>query len=85
MKIESDKNYVILNDNIDNTFMEQFKEYPIIENLGYIDLKKKIEFFSSKTIIFKETFYYLKEEEKEKILELIIRQKKNLTNVRFIF
>ncbi len=77
MKIESDKNYVILNDNIDNTFMEQFKEYLIIENLGYIDLKKKIEFFSSKTIIFKETFYYLKEEEKEEILELLIRQKIN--------
>lgn len=77
MKIESDKNYVILNDNIDNAFMEQFKEYPIIENLGYIDLKKKIEFFSSKTIVFRETFYYLKEEEKEEILELLIRQKIN--------
>ncbi len=77
MKIESDKNYVILNDNIDNAFMEQFKEYPIIENLRYIDLKKKIEFFSSKTIIFRETFYYLKKEEKEEILELLIRQKIN--------
>ena len=77
MKIESDKIYVILNDNIDNAFMEQFKEYPIIENLGYIDLKKKIEFFSSKTIVFRETFYYLKEEEKEEILKLLIRQKIN--------
>lgn len=77
MKIESDKNYVILNDNVDNSFMEQFKEFPIIDNLEYIDLKKKLEFFSSKTIIFRETFYYLKEQEKEKIIELLAKQKIN--------
>ena len=65
MNINENRNYVILSNCINNELLDKFKDYPIINNMNYLDLKSKLEFFSSKRIVFNETFYYLKNNEKK--------------------
>ena len=79
MNINENRNYVILSNCINKVLLDKFKDYPIINNMNYLDLKSKLEFFSSKRIVFNETFYYLKNNEKKEILDLLNKQ-----NIKYI-
>lgn len=79
MNINENRNYVILSNCINNELLDKLKDYPIINNMNYLDLKSKLEFFSSKRIVFNETFYYLKSNEKKEILDLLNKQ-----NIKYI-
>ena len=79
MNINEDRNYCILSNSINKVLLDKFKDYPIIGEMNFSDLKSKLEFFSSKRIVFDETFYYLRNEEKQTILELLNKQ-----NIKYI-
>lgn len=79
MNINESKNYSILSNSIDKILLDKFKDYPIISKINFVDLKSKLEFFSSKRVVFNETFYYLKDSEKKDILDLLNKQ-----NIKYI-
>ena len=74
MNINEDKNYVILSNQINKVLLDKYKDYPIIDKMNFNDLVSKLEFFSSKRIVFTETFYYLRNTEKQVILDLLDKQ-----------
>ena len=74
MNINESKNYCILSNSINKVLLDKFKNYPIISKMNFSDLKSKLEFFSSKRIVFNETFYYLKNTQKKEILDLLNKQ-----------
>ena len=74
MNINEDKNYVILSNQINKVLLDKYKDYPIIDKMNFNDLVSKLEFFSSKRIVFNETFYYLRNTEKQVILDLLDKQ-----------
>lgn len=79
MNINESKNYCILSNAINKELLDKFKDYPIISKMNFSDLKSKLEFFSSKRIVFNETFYYLKNTQKKEILDLLNKQ-----NIKYI-
>ena len=79
MNINESKNYCILSNSINKVLLDKFKNYPIISKMNFSDLKSKLEFFSSKRIVFNETFYYLKNTQKKEILDLLNKQ-----NIKYI-
>ena len=79
MNINESKNYCILSNAINKELLDKFKDYPIISKMNFSDLKSKLEFFSSKRIVFNETFYYLNNSEKKEILDLLNKQ-----NIKYI-
>ena len=79
MKIDDDLNYTILSNNINRKFLMQFSEYPIIDELKFSELKNKIEFHTSKRIVFNNSLYLLKDNEKEEIFDLLKKQ-----NIKYI-
>ena len=79
MNINESKNYCILSNSINKVLLDKFKDYPIISKMNFSDLKSKLEFFSSKRIVFNETFYYLKNTQKKEILDLLNKQ-----NIKYI-
>ena len=72
-------NYIILANDIDRVFLGKYAEYPIIDNINFNDLKAKLEFNTSKRIVFNNAFYGYREEEKKEILELLKKQ-----NIKFV-
>lgn len=81
MKFSNDLNYVVLANNINNKFLDKFINIPIILNdLTYEELKKKLEFFPSKQVVFYETWYNLRETEVKEIIKLL-----NLQNISYIY
>ena len=79
MKIDDDLNYTILSNNINRKFLMQFSEYPIIDELKFSELKNKIEFHTSKRIVFNNSLYLLRDYEKEEIFDLLKKQ-----NIKYI-
>ena len=79
MNINESKNYCILSNSINKVLLDKFKNYPIISKMNFSDLKSKLEFFSSKRIVFNNAFYGYREEEKKEILELLKKQ-----NIKFV-
>ena len=79
MNINESKNYCILSNSINKLLLDKFKDYPIIGKMNFNDLLSKLEFFSSKRIVFNETFYYLNNSEKKEILDLLNKQ-----NIKYI-
>ena len=79
MKIDDDLNYTILSNNINRKFLMQFSEYPIIDELKFSELKNKIEFHTSKRIVFNNSLYLLRDYEKEEIFHLLKKQ-----NIKYI-
>ena len=52
MNIESNFNYCILSNNINQELLKKFLEYPIIDDsLSFNDLKQKVEFNTSKMVV----------------------------------
>lgn len=75
-------NYTILANNADKGFMSKLGNFPIIEgNFSYEKLKEKLEMFPNKRLIFKNSLYGLKREEKKEIINLLTKQKINFVNV----
>lgn len=75
-------NYTILANNADKGFMSKLGNFPIIEgNFSYEKLKEKLEMFPNKRLIFKNSLYGLKKEEKKEIINLLTKQKINFVNV----
>lgn len=75
MNIESNFNYCILSNNINQEFLKKFFEYPMIDDkLSFNDLKQKIEFNTSKMIVLNDTFYRLNYNEILIIIDLFKKQ-----------
>lgn len=75
-------NYTILVNNANKEFMEQFKEYSIIgSNMSFDELKEKLEMFPSKRVVFNESWYNLRNNEKKVIIELLKKQNINFVNI----
>ena len=81
MKFNNELNYVVLANNVNNKFLEKFINIPIISNnLNFEELKKRLEFFPSKQVVFYETWYNLRKNELQEILALL-----KLQNISFIY
>ena len=75
-------NYTILANNADIVFMSKLGSFPIIEgDFSYEKLKEKLEMFPNKRLIFKNSLYGLKKEEKKEIINLLTKQNINFVNV----
>lgn len=75
-------NYTILANNADKVFMSKLGSFPIIEgDFSYEKLKEKLEMFPNKRLIFKNSLYELKKEEKKEIINLLAKQNINFVNV----
>ncbi len=75
-------NYTILANNADKVFMSKLGSFPIIEgDFSYEKLKEKLEMFPNKRLIFKNSLYGLKKEEKKEIINLLAKQNINFVNV----
>ena len=75
-------NYTILANNADKVFMSKLGSFPIIEgDFSYEKLKEKLEMFPNKRLIFKNSLYGLKKEEKKEIINLLAKQNNNFVNV----
>ena len=75
-------NYTILANKADKGFMSKLGNFPIIEgNFSYEKLKEKLEMFPNKRLIFKNSLYGLKREEKKEIINLLSKQNINFVNV----
>ena len=80
MKIDDKYNYCILSNSIDVSLLNKFIGYPVMDsNMDYETLKNKLEFFTSKQLVFNETLYNLKKFERRSIYELLRKQ-----NIRYI-
>lgn len=82
MMFDDKVNYTILVSNANKEFMEQFKEYSIIgSNMSFDELKEKLEMFPSKRVVFNESWYNLRNNEKKVIIELLKKQNINFVNI----
>ena len=82
MMFDDKVNYTILVNNANKEFMEQFKEYSIIgSNISFDELKEKLEMFPSKRVVFNESWYNLRNNEKKVIIELLKKQNINFVNI----
>lgn len=82
MMFDEGVNYTILANNADKGFMSKLGNFPIIEgNFSYEKLKEKLEMFPNKRLIFKNSLYGLKREEKKEIINLLAKQNINFVNV----
>lgn len=82
MMFDDKVNYTILVNNANKEFMEQFKEYSIIgSNMSFDELKEKLEMFPSKRVVFNESWYNLRNNEKKVIIELLKKQNVNFVNI----
>lgn len=80
MRIKEEYNYVILSNEINRLLLAKFSEYPMIDSdMNYNELKIKLEFHTSKVVVFNNTFYNLRDEEQKEIIDLLKRQ-----NMHFI-
>ena len=68
-------NYTVLSNKIDKTLLDNVKDYEIINEESYENIKDKIEKSLNKKIVFNETFYSLTISEVNKILELMKTRK----------
>lgn len=82
MMFDDKVNYTILVNNANKEFMVQFKEYSIIgSNMSFDELKEKLEMFPSKRVVFNESWYNLRNNEKKVIIELLKKQNINFVNI----
>lgn len=82
MMFDDNVNYTLLVNNANKEFMEQFKEYSIIgSNMSFDELKEKLEMFPSKRVVFNESWYNLRNNEKKVIIELLKKQNINFVNI----
>lgn len=82
MMFDDNVNYTLLVNNANKEFFNQFKEYSIIgSNMSFDELKEKLEMFPSKRVVFNESWYNLRNNEKKVIIELLKKQNINFVNI----
>ena len=74
-------NYCILHNNPDENFINKLGSIPVIKNLEFNKLVERLEFFPNKQVIFNETLYGLKLDEKMEIFKLLKKQNISYINV----
>lgn len=74
-------NYCILHNNPDENFINKLGSIPVVKDLEFNKLIERLEFFPNKQVIFNETLYGLKLDEKMKIFKLLKKQNISYINV----
>jgi len=74
-------NYCILHNNPDENFINKLGSIPVVKDLEFNKLVEKLEFFPNKQVIFNETLYGLKLDEKMEIFKLLKKQNISYVNV----
>lgn len=74
-------NYCILHNNPDENFINKLGSIPVVKDLEFNKLVERLEFFPNKQVIFNETLYGLKLDEKMKIFKLLKKQNISYINV----
>ncbi len=81
MKIDDSKNYCILSNNITDALINKMVGINVIGDLDFDKLMEKLEFFPSKQVIFRETWYNLRKSEIKKVREILNKQGIKYINV----
>lgn len=74
-------NYCILSNNPDENFINKLGSIPVVKDLEFNKLVERLEFFPNKQVIFNETLYGLKLDEKAEIFKLLKKQNISYINV----
>lgn len=74
-------NYCILSNNPDESFINKLGSIPVVKDLEFNKLVERLEFFPNKQVIFNETLYGLKLDEKMEIFTLLKKQNISYINV----
>lgn len=74
-------NYCILHNNPDENFINKLGSIPVVKDLEFNKLVERLEFFPNKQVIFNETLYGLKLNEKMEIFKLLKKQNISYINV----
>lgn len=82
MEFSEGVNYTILVNNANKAFFENFESYKVLDTMdGFDAIKMQVEVFLSKRIVFNEIWYYLSNEEKSELLEILKRRNVSFVNI----
>ncbi len=81
MMFDEKINYCILHNNPDENFINKLGSIPIVKDLEFNKLVERLEFFPNKQVIFNETLFGLKLDEKMEIFKLLKKQNISYINV----
>ena len=82
MEFSEGVNYTILVNNANKAFFENFESYKVLDTMDDFDaIKMQVEVFLSKRIVFNEIWYYLSNEEKSELLEILKRRNVSFVNI----
>ncbi len=81
MMFDEKINYCILHNNPDENFINKLGSIPVVKDLEFNKLVERLEFFPNKQVIFNETLYGLKLDEKLEIFKLLKKQNISYINV----
>lgn len=81
MMFDEKINYCILHNNPDENFINKLSSIPVVKDLEFNKLVERLEFFPNKQVIFNETLYGLKLDEKMEIFKLLKKQNISYINV----
>lgn len=81
MMFDEKINYCILHNNPDENFINKLGSIPVVKDLEFNKLLERLEFFPNKQVIFNETLYGLKLDEKMEIFKLLKKQNISYVNV----
>lgn len=81
MMFDEKINYCILHNNPDENFINKLGSIPFVKDLEFNKLVERLEFFPNKQVIFNETLYGLKLDEKMEIFKLLKKQNISYVNV----
>ena len=81
MEFSDNVNYVILTSNNDKTFISKFSMYQVLNIMEFENLKKALEMFPSKRVVFNESLSILNSSEKKEIFKLLDKQNISYVNV----
>lgn len=82
MEFSEGVNYTILVNNANKAFFENFESYKVLDTMdGFDAIKMQVEVFLSKRIVFNEIWYYLSQEEKSELLEILKRRNVSFVNI----
>lgn len=81
MMFDEKINYCILHNNPDENFINKLGSIPVVKDLEFNKLVERLEFFPNKQVIFNETLYGLKLDEKTEIFKLLKKQNISYINV----
>lgn len=81
MMFDEKINYCILHNNPDENFINKLGSIPVVKDLEFNKLVERLEFFPNKQVIFNETMYGLKLDEKMEIFKLLKKQNISYINV----